>query len=381
MKILVIGPSPHMKHDPGKIVHDFINESSKDHELFGCFFHHDFSKHPIDPLSGFNVEDKSIPTKWIDSQKDNGAVIESYDSIMDFSPEAIVSFGQFSETDFIRAALETSGKEIIWIHVLTISNHIHDLRFCETLKSINHIFSYSESQIENLKIICDIDKENISLIERNFEVNNRTNNKNIDIVFGGWNTEAYNLKSIFEAISDFNCSSKCLTNYYEYGDFDLESLSVQYGLNKNLFPFEFSNLFQLPKFEEWDYFIENSKIFIDMSMSQNSCLTLKRACWNGSNCVVIDTPRHREIYKELPNIFLVKSSCFFSSSGIKLYIPDHLDLRLKVKELLHEESVINNPHDPYSRITSNSKKEFKNLLNKLDLMINSRRFISLESIT
>ena len=381
MKILIIGPSPFMQHDPGKIVYDFIVAASLENELLGCFYHHDFTKHPIDVKHSFAVNDKTIPSLWIDPSKENGAVIDVYDMIVEHNPEAIVSFGSFHEIDFVRASIETSGKNIIWYHVMTTSAHIHDRRFAESITSIDHIWSYSESQISNLINLCEVDTDKISLINHSCSYKNLSNASNLDVVFGGWNTEAYNMKSIFEALSGIDCSVKCLTNYYEYGDFDLESLSNQYLEGKNIYPLEFGSLFEKPRHEEWDSFIENSKVFIDMSMSQNRCSTLKRAYLSGAKCVIIDTPRHREIAKEFPGIILVKSNTFFSASGMKLYIPDHLELHLILASILQDKPKKVSKTLLYDQIILKEEKEFNNLLNKLIRIASSGRFLDLESIT
>lgn len=381
MKILVIGPSPHMKHDPGKIVSDFLSCASRLHEVNGCFYHHDFNKKPIDFRQQYVAEGFRVNSVWIDPSKDNGAVIDAYDIIMDFSPEAVVSFGGFFEADFIRAAIETSGKNILWHHVMTMANHVHDARFSETFNTIGTVWSYSESQIENIVRMFGLDSSRVNLIKRNCVIPLKSTVGNVDVVCGGWNTESYNLKSVFEALSGFDVSVKCLTNYYEYGDFDLDIASRQYFSSNNIFPLEFGSLFELPEYSNWDYFIENCKIFIDMSMTQNGCSTLKRAILSKAACIIIDTPRHREIAREHENVILIKSSVFFSNAGLKLYIPDHVDLHLKIHDSL---SCVNNfikKSITHKEILVKEEEEFNNLLNNLLSTGSSGRFMGLESIT
>lgn len=381
MKILTIGPSPHMAHDPGRIVRDFILCASRDHDVVGCFYHHDFTKHPIDFKEKFIIDAKHIESIWVDPQKENGAVIDSYDMIMDFCPESIVSFGGFFEAEFIRAAIETSGKNIEWHHVMTTSSHVHDSRFSETFNSIGKIWSYSYSQVENMRNMFNMQIERFGLIERSFAMPKSQNEYAIDVVFGGWNTEAYNFKSIFESLSGINASFLCLTNYYEYGDFDLEAMSRQYFSDKKIFPLDFGNLFELPLYKSWDFFIENCKVFIDMSMSQNGCSTLKRAIASNAQCLIIDTPRHRELARLYENVKLIKSSAFFSSSGLKLYIPDHIDLHLRIDESLMHNNKFSKKLVTHKEILANQEEEFNNLLNNLLSIESSGRFIGLESIT
>ena len=382
MKILIIGPSPYMHHDPGLIVRDILEQASVDHALYGCFFHHDFSKHPVDHVQNYVHGEVSVPSKWIDNSQANAAVIDTYDCIMDNEIEAVISVGSTMESEFIRAAIETSGKSLPWFHVMSISNHMHDDRYSETLNAISHIWTYSESQKENIQSKCGVLEDNISVLSRRSELLSQSNSeKKCDLVFGGWNTESYNLRSIFEAASLTTSSVKCLTNYFEHGDFDLNKMGNYFFPKINLFPSDFASLFEKPSFSQWDDFIENSYVFVDMSMTQNGCSTLKRAWKSGAQCVVIDTPRHREMASQMPGIILVKSSVFFSLSGIKLYVPDHLLLNLILSDILQDKHTKVCKPSISNESKEKEQKEFSNLLNKLIRIASLGRFLDLESIT
>jgi hypothetical protein len=324
----------------------------------------------------------SIPSKWIDNSQANAAVIDAYDCIMDNEVEAVISVGSVMESEFIRAAVETSGKSLPWFHVLSIANHVHDDRYSETLNAMSHIWTYSESQKENIQLKCGVSECNISVLSRRSEILSQPNSeKKCDIVFGGWNTESYNLRAIFEAASSTTSSVKCLTNYFEHGDFDLDKIGGHFFPNINLFPSDFASLFEKPSFPQWDDFIENSYVFVDMSMTQNGCSTLKRAWKSGAQCVIIDTPRHREIAREMSGIILVKSSVFFSLSGMKLYIPDHLSLHLILADILQDKHKKCCKPSISNKSEEKEQKEFNNLLNKLIRIASSGRFLDLESIT
>jgi hypothetical protein len=116
-------------------------------------------------------------------------------------------------------------------------------------------------------------------------------------------------------------------------------------------------------------------------MTQNGCSTLKRAWKSGAQCVVIDTPRHREIASQMPGIILVKSSVFFSLSGIKLYVPDHLLLNLILSDILQDKHIKSYKSPISNESKEKEQKEFNNLLNKLIRIASSGRFLDLESIT
>ena len=165
MKILIIGPSPYMKHDPGLMVNDFIKLASKDRQVFGCFYHHDFSKLPLENTNEFHYGSGSIDAKWIDNSQENAAVIAAYDAIMEWEIDCIVSFGSYIEADFIRAAKETSGREIAWHHVLTMANHVHDVRYAETFNNIDFIYSFSESQLDNIVSTFGVLKDKLECME------------------------------------------------------------------------------------------------------------------------------------------------------------------------------------------------------------------------
>lgn len=381
MRILVVGPSPHMKHDPGLIVSDFIKEALSLHEIFGCFFHHDFSKHPIGQEDCLLINDSNIKSKWIDSSKANSAVIDTYDSLMENDIEVIVSFGSIAESEFIRAAKETSGKNIQWVHVITIANHVHDSRFSETLCSIDLILTYSESQKNNLISVCKVGENSIFLIERKFETPILLPAHSTEILCGGWNTESFNLKSVFEAASGLGHSFKCLTNYYEYGDFDLESMESVFFKDQNIYPVAFSSLFEKPEAQEWDSHIDNCKVFVDMSMSQGGCPTLMRAHSAGAKCIIVDTPRHRELARCLGGIELVRSSVFFSTSGIKLYIPDHLCLHMAIIEVFSNTFALEKKSTIIIKNKKIIEKEFYVIFNNIITIGFAEKFLGLESLT
>lgn len=381
MKILIIGPSPHMKHDPGLMVCEFVKLASKSCQVFGCFYHHDFSKLPLENIDEFNYGSGAIQSKWIENSQENAAVISAYDSIIEWKIDCIVSFGSYIEADFIRAAKETSGSDIVWHHVLTMANHVHDSRYAETFNNIDFVYSFSESQAENLMLKLGILKEKISILERPHRVPKSQSEKSIDILCGGWNTESYNFKSIFESVSGLNLSFKCLTNYYEYGDYDLESIKNFYFNDQDIYPSDFASLFEKPSYEQWDCLIENCKIFVDMSMSQGSCCTAKTAHAGGAFCFLIDTPRHRELSSCLRNIKLIKSSVFFSSSGIRMYIPDHKDLHLQLVEYLADGSDLSIKYDIYDNYDKKEGKDLEYLLNNIIQADSAGRCIGIESIT
>lgn len=381
MKILIIGPSPYMKHDPGLLVKDFIKLAYKSSNIFGCFFHHDFSKMPLEDSVRFHFDDFSIPVKWIDGSQENAAVISAYDSIMENEIDCIVSFGGYFEADFIRAAKETCGRDIYWTHVLTIANHVHDTRYAETFNQIDLICSFSNAQIDNLVNSLEINRDSLLLIDRGYHVSEIKGNRQVDVLCGGWNTESYNLKSIFEAVSGLGISFKCLTNYYEYGDYDLEWMKNYYFSGQDIYPSDFSSLFEKPEYDQWDNFIENCKIFIDMSMSQGSCSALKRAHRSGALCFLIDTPRHRELALSLKNIRLIKSSVFFSSSGIKMYIPDHINLRMHLNDYLAYHFNYPRKYDISDNYDKKEGKDLEYLLNNIIHADSSGRYIGIESIT
>lgn len=370
-----------MQHDPGLIVKDFIVEAAEQNEIFGCFFHHDFSKHPIGHDDIFLINNINVKSKWIDGSQQNSAVIDAYDSIVENEVEIVVSIGGLAEADFVRAAIETSGKELIWAHILTISNHMHDSRFAETMLSIDHILTYSESQKENIILLCGVNERNISVIDRYFKRVTTSNVSKIDIICGGWNTEVFNFKSIFEAVSGLDVSFRCLTNYYEYGDFDLDIMSSMYFQGSQIYPLEFASLFDKPIESEWDNYIENARIYVDMSMSQGGCSTLLRALHSGAVCVIIDTPRHRELYHKYRNVILVKACTFFSSSGLKLYIPDSSDLNLIISDILQDRIIKHSNLVICNECKEKSEKEFIDLLNSISHKVHSGRHIDIESIT
>lgn len=381
MKILIIGPSPFMKHDPGLMVFDFIKLANKSFETFGCFYHHDFSKLPLENMGEFNCGESYFACKWIDGSQENSAVVSAYDAIIEWDIDCIVSFGGYLEADFIRAAKETSGKNITWHHVVTIANHVHDVRYAETFNSIDFIYSFSQSQIDNLVDKLSLPIAKMCLLERSYQIIKASLNAKIDIVCGGWNTEAYNLKSVFEAISDLDLSFKCLTNYYEYGDYDLEWMKNYYFSDKEIYPSDFASLFEKPVYEQWDHFIENCKIFIDMSMSQGCCGTAKRAHDSGAFCFLIDTPRHRELCSDLQHIKIIKSSVFFSSSGVKMYIPDHLDLRMQLTDSIMHGHILSRKHDIFDNYDKKEGKDLEYLLNNIIQADSAGRCIGIESIT
>jgi hypothetical protein len=381
MKILIIGPSPYMKHDPGLMVNDFIKLASKDRQVFGCFYHHDFSKLPLENTNEFHYGSGSVDAKWIDNSQENAAVIAAYDAIMEWEIDCIVSFGSYIEADFIRAAKETSGREIAWHHVLTMANHVHDVRYAETFNNIDFIYSFSESQLENIVSTLGVLKDKLCVLEKPCKVTSSNSEKTVDILCGGWNTESYNFKSIFESVAGLSASFKCLTNYYEYGDYDLEAMKNCYFNNQEIYPSDFASLFEKPAYEQWDHFIENCKIFIDMSMSQGSCSTAKTAHASGAFCFLIDTPRHRELSRYFSNIRLIKSSVFFSSSGIKMYVPDHLDLHMQLVEYLSNSSNLSRKYDIYDNYDKKEGKDLEYLLNNIIQADSAGRCIGIESIT
>lgn len=383
MKVLIIGPSPHMKHDPGLTVCEFISNYSDNLSLIGCFYDHDFTRMPLEASSNFYFEDrKDIQAHWISNEDPNGPVIAVYECICSNKIDCIVSFGSPVEVEFIRAAIETSAFNGKWIHYLTIANHLHDNKLSDSINCPDFIFSYSKSQILNINKICGVSLDKFVLIERKFEFPDSKKEKGI--VFGGWNTEAYNLKSIFEVISQFECSKKCLTNYYEIGDFDLDAIKKQYfySIEKDsIFVDDFANLFYKPSYENWDKYIDSYSIYVDMSMQQGSCRTLERAYNSGSTCFVIDTPRHREFAPPSERYILINSSVFFSSSGYRLYVPNHLDMYVKLSKFL--DTLNNNLIYKSSKIIKDlsNKKDLENLFNKIILDSSERRYLDLESIT
>lgn len=382
MKVLVIGPSPHMAHDPGLTVREFLNLYSSELDLHGCFYHHDFTKVPIENLGTYKLlNDMEIQCRWIDDSMPNGYVVAIYELLSENNFDQILSFGTLSDIELIRAAVETASFSGHWSHVMSVSNAVHDIKFSDSLNSVNHIFTYSKYQKEYFSRINGVPADKISILERSFY--SGAKEKLNGIVFGGWNNESYNVKSIFSAIDGLDIKSKFLTNYYELGDFDLDHLHSQHNINakkSDFFVNDFSNLFVKPDYESWDYFIDHYRIFVDMSMQQGSCRTLSKAYNSGSYCVVIDTPRHREFAPVSDRYFLVNSSVFFSSSGYRLYIPDHLDLYLKLSNIIQVSSknIRNNTIEPKD---INIKKDLENLYNKIISSGKEKRFFSVESIT
>lgn len=382
MKLLIVGPSPYMVHDPGLTVKEFIGLYSSKLDIYGCFYHHDFTKVPIENLYSYKNSDKSsIKCRWIDESIPNGYVVAVYELLSEMNFDQILSFGSISDVDLIRAAVETSSFSGNWTHVMSVSNAVHDLKFTDSLNAISNIFTYSEYQKEYFNRVCGISFDKVSILKRNF--NFSLKEKVNGIVFGGWNNESYNIKSIFSVIDGLGTRLKFLTNYYELGDFDLDILYSQHNIltpKSDFFVNDFSNLFIKPSYENWDYFIDHYKIFIDMSMQQGCCRTLSRAYSSGSYCIVIDTPRHREFAPVSDRYFLVNSSVFFSSSGYRLYIPDHLDLYLKLSNIIQVslKNVRNNIIEPKD---INIKKDLENLYNKIISSGKEKRFFSVESIT
>jgi hypothetical protein len=382
MKILIIGPSPHMAHDPGLTVKEFIDLYSSSLDVYGCFFHHDFTKIPIENENYFKTSDGNVvECRWIDESVPNGYVVAVYELLSDSRFDQILSFGSISDIDLIRAAVETASFSGHWSHVMTVSNAIHDIKFNDSLNSVNHIFTYSKYQKEYFNRIAKVPFEKISVLERSFNFSSKS--KTRGIVFGGWNNESYNIKSLFSAIDGMDINLKFLTNYYELGDFDLDHLHSQHNIHTSkddFFVNDFSNLFIKPNYDSWDYFIDHYVIFVDVSMQQGSCRTLSRAYDSGSYCVVIDTPRHREFASVSDRYILVNSSVFFSSSGYRLYIPDHLDLYLKLSNIIqvYSKNMRNNIIKPKD---INIKKDLENLYNKIISSGKEKRFFSVESIT
>lgn len=385
MKILIIGPSPYMQHDPGLTVKEFIYNYHDDYEMSGCFYHHDFDKIPIKYDEDFSISsDKAIRANWVNPLEKDGAVILLYELLLANKYDLILSFGSLSETDFIRASISTSSVMCPWIHVLTVSNGIHDLKMVDAMNGPDFIFSYSEYQIHTINKIAGVSLDKMSVLERVFSKDSRNIIKNKGIVFGGWNSEINNLKTVFQIIEDFELPKKCLSNYFELGDFDLDSLANQHLANhrkNDLFCDDFANVFIKPSYDKWDYYIDSMSFFVDMSMQQGSCRTLSRAYDSGSTCFVIDTPRHREFAPVSDRYILVRSNTFFSSSGYRMYIPDHLDFYIKLSKKLEGFDKVTGNIQVHKYEDVNVKKDFHNLHCKIMQGIKERIFSDFESIT
>ena len=204
------------------------------------------------------------------------------------------------------------------------------------------------------------------------------------IVCGGWNVEMYNLKLIFQTLEDFDLPVKCLSNYFELGEFDLDSLATQHlGKHKksDLFCEDFSSIFIKPEYKKWDFYMDSMAIFVDMSMKQGSCRSLHRAYDSGSTCFVIDTPRHREFAAVSDRFILINSNTFFSSSGYRLYVPDHLDFYIKLSKKLEGSNYAICNTNLRDKKHINIKKDFNNLYCKITNGMNERVFLAFESIT
>lgn len=384
MKILIVGPSPYMQHDPGLTVREFIENYCSELDITGCFYHHDFGKIPIKYDSDFTFNDLSIKSKWVNPSERDGSVILLYDMLMEEKYDMILSFCTPLELDFIRAAIGTSAVICPWIHVMTMSNGIHDLKMVDALNAPDYIFSYSEYQINSINKIAGVPLHKMEILERNFNFPEYKGNKVLGAVCGGWNSESYNLKSVFQTLEDFDISIKCLSNYFELGDFDLDLLSSQhlYNHKKNdLFCEDFSSVFVKPEYSKWDYYIDSMSIFIDMSMQQGSCRSLHRAYSSGSTCFAIDTPRHREFAPVSDRFILVNSNTFFSASGCRLYVPDHLDFYVKLSKKLEGSYSVTCNTKLNEKKHINIKKDFNNLYCKITNGIKERIFSDFESIT
>ena len=385
MKILIIGPSPYMQHDPGLTVKEFIENYHDQYDMSGCFYHHDFDKIPIKYDEDFSIaSSKSIRANWVNPLEKDGAVILLYELLLANQYDLILSFGSFSEMDFIRASIGTSSSICPWIHVLTVSNGIHDLKMIDSMNGPDFIFSYSQYQIDTINKVAGVSLGKMGILDRSFTYSKVDKYKKEGIVFGGWNSEISNLKTIFQVIEDFDIPKKCLSNYFELGDFDLDSLANQHLPNynkKDLFCDDFSNVFIKPEHSKWDYYIESMDYFVDMSMQQGSCRSLSRAYNAGATCIVIDTPRHREFAPMSDKYILVRSNTFFSSAGYRMYIPDHLDFYIKLSKKLEVFCKSSRNIQLHNNKDVIIKKDFHNLHRKIMQGIKERIFSDFESIT
>jgi len=365
MKLLTIGLSPFYFTRNSKI-HNSLIKSLPGHigenlSLSSIFLEHDIEYFPQESISDRYRDING--TFYSTCAVGDSLVTSVFDIIEKEDPDTIITIGSFSDLEYIRAVKRVIPEDFNWIVILTSNIGPQTSCFLDTLR---------ESDL----VVCLTNQSHQVLIANG--VNSKLskygpddiyfhNSKNKDItedscpvfMINDKNVQQSNIAMVLDSFSNFTDRDFNIilhTNYYEQGDYDLDSLTSKFKDSQIEISENFIGLKEGCKDIELIDIYARAHFFIDLSIKPVTSLCSIEAATQG--CIPIINSHgslSESIVGESSIIgldkFLIDSNIFFGEHLEPFYIASQSSFCNKIEESM--DLFVNN--EEYLKLSKSTK--------------------------
>jgi hypothetical protein len=289
----------------------------------------------VDSVDGINypinIAGKVVPCLC----SSENIIVSTYENIINFNPELIISVGERPEMDIVSASMQVSGVKARHAHVWMGSTE-PAVSIQDSVSRIDDIVCFGSSAGDFFRQFCN----NVYDLEiRGSNVSSKEAvGKKYEFIAGGPSSDISNLFCTIEAFSGQEIDFFLFTNLYEPGDYSAREAIDFYGCRADLGEEPFGTFYGLDN-SNVDKIACQSKFIIDTSLRQSACLAVDYGIRSGACPILARTPRHVEMLKarnadsDMIESITVECAKFRPSGGDALWVCDSKKLFEKYKLL------------------------------------------------
>ncbi|MFA5598991.1 MAG: glycosyltransferase [Phenylobacterium sp.] len=288
MKILIVGSSPYLLTNNGKMVSCLLRYLKVSHNVAVAAWHHDRSYFPPNSDGKFSFENDSnnICDLYPISYNHVKSTPEVYDIVKVYRPDLIISVGDYIETSFIFAIKTYLPNTFKWANIVLSSSEYINPAYQSSFAYADYIAATTSIAA---KAISKFYKRDVAVVRfgpnDSFSPSAKNNDGNdgneLNVMCCSKNSQVSNLPILIKAIADVNknydikVNGYIHTNIQDLGDYDLLSVVDQFDAKEFIiFPDKVSSLNDGYYEEDLNKLYNSNDIICDLSLKSATGLSI-----------------------------------------------------------------------------------------------------------
>lgn len=398
MKIVTLGMSPYIYLSHAKIHSLILKDLFFSHHQVACiatghdttYFLPELDK-DNHPRYYYQFDQHKVPLVPLNHTKD--PAIHVYEILKVFSPDIILTIGDFNDHLYIKAVKMFLDNPIKWLAVLVNYSYPINEKNKEIIQDLDGIICTNSFTFKMFQPHLSTKQIKLSYVGSTKNETEKSQHSGFKVMVCGKNTQGDNLPLIMQALSEINLPDINLylhTNMFDQGDYDLNLLKERFDPQGLFISFPDKYVSLIDGYPENEYLekLLNTDIFINLSVNSASAISVFESLACGCWPLMSNTACHKDIAhliaKNNPQFesdeFLVNCTEWMVRGENYINIPHPQDFKEKIKNLHDKKkggSTLN-----YQELlnTCNHSSFLKDVRNMIEIVKNSNSTLCVENL-